>query len=93
MDRWGRLWVCANQADEIVGLSATGRVIAKLGNFFGINEDGTPRGLLFPASNVIVGDDMFVTNLAIHLRDGDEPEADVRRWTISRLRVPRPEEN
>jgi len=93
MDRWGRLWVCANQADEIVGLSATGRVIAKLGNFFGINEDGTPRGLLFPASNVIVGDDMFVTNLAIHLRDGDEPEADVTRWTISRLRVPRPEEN
>jgi sugar lactone lactonase YvrE len=94
MDHWGRLWVCANQADEIVGLSATGRVIAKLGNFFGINEDRTPRGLLFPASNVIVGDDMFVTNLAIHLRSGaDEPEADVKRWTISRLRVPRPDEN
>src|SRR5262249_48183510 len=87
-DRSGRLWVCANQADEIVGLSPTGRVIAKLGDFLGINKDLTPRGLLFPASNVIVGNDMFVTNLAIPLTGGDEPEADVRRWTISRIRLP-----
>jgi len=92
-DRFGRLWVCANQADEIVALSATGRVIAKLGDFLGINKDLTPRGLLFPASNVIVGDEMFVTNLAIALTGGDEPEADVMLWTISRIHLPGPDEH
>ena len=48
--------------------------------------------MLFPASMVIVGDDMFVTNLALPLTDdikGDEPEEDVTRWTISRIRLPR----
>ena len=39
---------------------------------------------------VIVGDDMFVTNLALPLTPptGDEPEEDVTRWTISRIRLP-----
>src|SRR5262249_8614324 len=84
------LWVCANQADEVVGLNASGRPIAKPGDFRGINANGTPRGLLFPASPVIVGHDMFVTNLAIPLTPavGDEPEEDVTRWTISRIRLP-----
>ena len=53
-DDSGRLWVAANQGDQIVALSETGRVIAKLGEFQGINRDGTPNGLLFPASPVIV---------------------------------------
>jgi DNA-binding beta-propeller fold protein YncE len=89
-DSRGRLWVCANQADEVVALNERGRVIVKLGDFQGINDDGTPRGLLFPASPVIVGDDMFVTNLAIALTPavGDEPEEDVTRWTIARIRLP-----
>lgn len=94
MDGSGRLWVCANQADEVVALNAHGRVIVKLGDFQGINNDGTPRGLLFPASPVIVGNDMFVTNLAIPLTAavGDEPEEDVTLWTVARLRLPGPDD-
>jgi sugar lactone lactonase YvrE len=91
-DKRGLLWVCANQADEVVALNDKGRVVAKLGEFRGINRNGTPDGLLFPASPVIVGNDIFVTNLAIVLTNpdlvGDEPEEDVRRWTISRMRLP-----
>ena len=86
----GILWVAANQGDEIVGLNGNGRVVARLGEFKGIRQDGSPDGLLFPASMVIVGDDMFVTNLALPLTPapGDEPEEDVKRWTISRIRLP-----
>lgn len=89
-DAAGRLWVAANQADEVVALNGSGRVIAKLGDFLGIQNDGTPRGLLFPASLVILGDEMFVTNLSLPLTSavGDEPEEDVSRWTISRIHVP-----
>lgn len=91
-DKHGRLWVAANQADEVVALNANGRVVAKLGDFEGIRNDGSPRGLLFPASLVIVDDDMFVTNLAVPLTDaeGDEPEEDVKRWTVSRIKLPHP---
>ena len=84
----GYLWVAANQADEIVVLNSNGRVIAKLGDFFGIHHDGSPDGLLFPASLVIVGKWVYVTNLALPLTGGDEPEADVTKWTISRIRIP-----
>jgi sugar lactone lactonase YvrE len=89
-DRDGRLWVAANQADEIVGLDEAGRPIARLGDFKGISRHGTPRGLLFPASPVIVKDTLFVTNLAIALTAavGDEPEEDVTRWTISKIHLP-----
>jgi DNA-binding beta-propeller fold protein YncE len=90
-DKQGLLWVAANQADEVVALDASGRVVARLGEFRGIRRDGTPDGLLFPASPVIFGDDIFVTNLSIPLTDavGDEPEEDVTRWTISRMKLPR----
>ena len=86
----GLLWVCANQADEVVALNANGRIVAKLGEFRGINRNGTPEGLLFPASPVIVGDNIFVTNLAVALTPavGDEPEEDVTRWTVSRMKLP-----
>jgi DNA-binding beta-propeller fold protein YncE len=89
-DERGILWVAANQADEIVGLDERGRVVSKLGAFEGIGADGAPEGLLFPASLVRVGRDMFITNLALPLTGavGDEPEEDVRRWTVSRLRLP-----
>ena len=65
-------------------------MIAKLGDFLGIRNDGTPAGLLFPASFVFVGKNAFVTNLAIPLTPavGDEPEEDVTRWTISKIEVP-----
>jgi DNA-binding beta-propeller fold protein YncE len=87
----GRLVVAANQADEVVILNENGRVIAKLGDFLGIRQDGSPRGLLFPASVVIVNDTIFVTNLALPLTmtEGDEPEEDVTRYTISRIDIPK----
>src|SRR5215831_4836957 len=86
----GLLGVCTNQADEVVALDANGKVVAKLGEFRGINRDGTPDGLLFPASPVIVGNEIFVTNLAIALTAavGDEPEEDVKLWTVSKMRLP-----
>lgn len=89
-DDQGRLWVAANQADEIVALNANGKIVVKLGEFRGIRPDGTPDGLLFPASPVIVGDEIFVTNLAIALTPaaGDEPEEEVTRWTVSRMALP-----
>lgn len=89
-DERGRLWVAANQNDEVVALNTNGRVIVRLGEFEGIRHDLSPKGLLFPASLVIVGDEMFVTNLAVALTPalGDEPEEDVRRWTVSRIKLP-----
>lgn len=89
-DSKGRLWVAANQADEIVGLNDVGRVIAKLGDFKGIRRDGSVSGLLFPASIVISGRKMFVTNLALVLDGiaGNEPEEDVTKYTISRIILP-----
>jgi sugar lactone lactonase YvrE len=90
-DRHGRLWVAANQNDELVALNAKGRVIARVGEFEGIRRDGTPEGLLFPASMVILDDEMFVTNAALPLTPavGDEPEEEVTRWTVSRIRLPK----
>jgi hypothetical protein len=86
----GRLWVAANQGDEIVGLNENGRVIARLGEFKGIGRDGAPIGLLFPASPVIVGEWMYVTNLALPLTGNpNEWEADVTRWTIARVKLPK----
>jgi DNA-binding beta-propeller fold protein YncE len=86
----GRLWAAANQNDEVVAVNDKGRVIKRLGEFQGIGRDGAPRGLLFPASLVIVDDWMYVTNLALPLNGvaGDEPEEDVTRWTVSRIRLP-----
>ncbi|MFQ5683801.1 MAG: hypothetical protein ACE5HC_11080 [Candidatus Binatia bacterium] len=87
----GQLVVAANQADEVVILNVNGRVIAKLGDFLGIRNDGSARGLLFPASLVIVGDRIFVTNLALPLTGvaGDEPEEDVSTYTVSRINIPK----
>ena len=87
----GRLWVAANQNDEVVALNAKGRVVARVGEFEGIDRHGAPKGLLFPASLVIVDDWMYVTNLALPLTTdvtGDEPEEDVTLWTVSRFRIP-----
>jgi hypothetical protein len=88
-DHHGNLWVAANQADNIVALDRNGRLLAQLGAFNGIHSNGTPNGLLFPASLVIVGDDIFVTNLALPLTGTpDEWEQEVTRYTISRIKIP-----
>jgi DNA-binding beta-propeller fold protein YncE len=89
-DSDGNLWAAANQADQLVRFDARGRG-TRIGRFRGIRDDGSPRGFLFPASMVIVDGVMYVTNLALPLTPavGDEPEEDVRRWNIVRMRVTR----
>ncbi len=86
----GVLWVAENQGDHVTALNSSGRVIAKVGAFEGIGRDGAPRGLLFPASMVIYGPHMYVTNLALPLTPqvGDEPEEDVTRWNVARFNNP-----
>jgi sugar lactone lactonase YvrE len=90
------LWVAANQADQVVGLNPdTGRPVAELGEFLGINNDGSARGLLFPASLAIANNKILVTNLAIPVFKlffgsvlGGEPEEDVTKYTVSRINIP-----
>lgn len=94
IDRHDNLWVAANQADEIVVLDPTGKVIAKLGDFEGVHRKGLPRGLLFPASLDFSkhGNFLYVTNLALDLRLFQLPQAvdsqwtaKVKRYTISKI--------
>lgn len=86
-DGSGRLWVAANQGDEVVALNANGRVIERRGSFEGIGRDGAPKGLLFPASIVLTRGNIYVSNLALALTPaaGDEPEEDVSTYTVSRI--------
>jgi sugar lactone lactonase YvrE len=85
-DRHGRLWVAANQGDEIVALNSSGRVVDRRGSFEGIGPDGAPKGLLFPASIVLSRGSIYVTNLALALTGtASEPEADVTTFTVSRI--------
>jgi sugar lactone lactonase YvrE len=94
IDKEDNLWVVANQADEIVVLDKTGRVIAKLGDFDGIDGRGAPKGFLFPASLVRHDGWIYVTNLALDLRLFGLPQAVDSQWTaqvkshtISRIRA------
>jgi hypothetical protein len=88
------LWVCANQEDEIVVIDKTGKVIAKLGDFRGIDREGIVRGLLFPASLAFSKDrkTLYVTNLTLFLPFADAQAAidsawtlQVKRYTVSQL--------
>ena len=89
-DDEGRLWVAANQGDEMVALDETGKVIAKLGDFLGIRKDGAVKGLVFPASVVIHDGQMFVTNTALTLNGipDDEVEEGVTTYTVARIKIP-----
>ena len=85
-DNEGRLWVAANQGDEVVALDSRGRVVDRRGSFEGIGPDGAAKGLLFPASLVLSKGNLFVTNTALPLTGTDsEPEADVTTFTVSRI--------
>lgn len=68
VDEEDRLWVVANQSDEIVVFDKTGKALARLGDFNGLDEHGAPRGLLFPAEMTKVGDYLYVGNLAVDTR-------------------------
>jgi len=102
VDRDDNLWVCANQEDEIVVIDTSvsgpkkGRVIAKLGDFRGIDGKGIARGFLFPASLAFSNDGswLYVSNLTLYLPyAGAEPAIDsawtleVSGYTVSRLRA------
>jgi sugar lactone lactonase YvrE len=94
VDADDNLWIAANQADEIVVVDPSGKVIAKLGDFGGAIEGGAPVGLLFPASLRFLDGDLLVTNLALDLRLFGLPEAvdsqwcaQVSRYTVTRIPV------
>ena len=87
IDRDDNLWVCANQEDEIVVIDTTGKVIAKLGDFNGIDPKGFPRGLLFPASLAFSNDrsTLYVSNLTLFLPYARSPRRRSTRPGRSRL--------
>jgi DNA-binding beta-propeller fold protein YncE len=86
----GVLWVAANQSDAVVGIDEHGRERFRAGSFLGIDGNGAPNGLLFPASTAVLGDWMIVANLSLPLtpNPGDEWEEDVTRWTLARFKLP-----
>jgi len=84
IDRNDNMWICANQEDDIVVIDKTGKVIAKLGDFNGINQDGVARGLLFPASLAfsLDGKKLYVSNLALYLPFAGALPAVDSAWTL-----------
>jgi DNA-binding beta-propeller fold protein YncE len=93
LDEDDNVWVCANQSDEIVVTDASGKAIAKLGDFDGVRH-GSPVGLLFPASLARSGDWIYITNLSLDLRPitgqqsvDSQWAAEVTRHTIARIRA------
>jgi sugar lactone lactonase YvrE len=95
VDGHGNVWVAANQADEIVVIDPAGKAVAKLGDFDGVDRQGRPAGLLFPASLRFAGRDLLVTNLSLDLRLFNPAftsvdsawAAEVQRHTIARIRL------
>ena len=96
VDEHDNLWIACNQSNEILVLEPTqGRVIAKLGDFGGIDKDGAPIGFLWSNSLVFHGDDVLVTNLSWDigaltsksLRTIDGPwGAEVKLHTVSKIK-------
>jgi sugar lactone lactonase YvrE len=99
LDPSDNIWIAANQADEIVVIDPTGKVIAKLGDFDGVDKKGVPQGLLFPASLDFSKDRnfLYVTNLSLDLRlfglveaIDSQWAAQVKSYTVSKIlaRIP-----
>lgn len=88
----GLFWIAANQADVVVGLDESGRQAVRAGEFLGIADDGSPLGLLFPATTTVLGERMIVVNLALPITPakGDEWEEQVSRWNIVQFKLPPP---
>lgn len=90
-DSTGKLWVAANQADEIVALDSSGRIVERRGCFKGIGPDGAVIGLLFPSSIVFKNNNIYITNFAraFGTTPGhpSEPEADVTLFTLAKTPV------
>jgi hypothetical protein len=96
VDENDNLWIACNQSNEIMVLEPRqGKVIAKLGDFGGIDKDGAPIGFLWSNSLVFHGGDVLVTNLSANIaalgprsmRTVDGPWADqVKLHTISKIK-------
>jgi sugar lactone lactonase YvrE len=96
IDEHDNLWVACNQSNEVLVLEPTkGRVVAKLGDFGGIDRDGAPVGFLWSNSLVFRGDDVLVTNLSLDAgaytspstRTIDGPWAErVKLHTVSKIK-------
>jgi sugar lactone lactonase YvrE len=94
VDRKGHIWVCSNQEDEIVVIDPkatnpiTGKtlpkVIAKLGDFYGIDENGIAQSFLFPASLAFSADGqtLYVSNLTLYLPYAGADAAVDSNWTL-----------
>ena len=84
IDRNENMWICSNQEDEIVVIDKTGKVIAKLGDFRGIDEDGIVKGFLFPASLAFSkdGSTLYVSNLTLFLPFAGAQKAIDSAWTL-----------
>jgi DNA-binding beta-propeller fold protein YncE len=78
------IWICSNQEDEIVVIDKTGKVIAKLGDFRGIDHNGIAQGLLFPASLAFSKDkqSLYVSNLTLYLPYAGADLAIDSAWTL-----------
>ena len=77
IDEHDNLWVACNQSNEILVLEPTlGRVIAKFGDFGGIDRNGAPIGFLWSNSLVFHGDDVLVTNLSLDIHAATQQLAD-----------------
>ena len=84
IDEHDNLWIACNQSNEIMVLEPKqGRVIAKLGDFGGIDKDGAPIGFLWSNSLVFHGDDVLVTNLSLDVGALQSDPAD-GRWAVGR---------
>jgi sugar lactone lactonase YvrE len=101
IDKSDNIWAAANQGDEMVVVDPTGKAIAKLGDFNGV-EGGATSGLLFPASPAFSkdGQSLFVTNLELDLRILGLPEsvdsqwaAKVTRHSIAKLEAQIPQQS
>ena len=96
IDEHDNLWIACNQSNEILVLEPKqGKVIARLGDFGGIDKDGAPIGFLWSNSLVFHGDYVLVTNLSLDvgaftspsLRTIDGPwAAQVKIHTVSKIK-------
>jgi sugar lactone lactonase YvrE len=84
VDGKDNIWICSNQEDEIVVIDKTGKVIAKLGDFRGIDQNGIAQGLLFPASLAFSKDksSLYVSNLTLYLPYAGADLAIDSAWTL-----------
>jgi sugar lactone lactonase YvrE len=84
VDGKDNIWICSNQEDEIVVIDKTGKVIAKLGDFRGIDHNGIAQGLLFPASLAFSKDkeSLYLSNLTLYLPYAGADLAIDSAWTL-----------